>query len=401
MPSDTQGVAVPAPSAEGTGKVASTTENLSADQVVAKFMRMDSAKAKPATAVKEAPEAQAEEEGGDQTNADGEVEQTTPPEAEAKSESETPETEEVAETEGKEEGKDEADDVLSPETKSLDAKTKQKIQKRIDREVSKRKTLEEQVQQLNEKLSQLSQPQTENQAKAPVQAEIPPVGKAPLPDIKDPTQLVEYRKSAKETVRWAEEILDRDDIDSGVQIGEKEYSKSEIKAILRNAKTALEDTIPAQAEWFQQQAAFSQQKTTLTQQAHQKFPFLADRNSPEYKQAQEMYRSAPWLHNLAASEWFLGAYIKGMSVLMAEEKAAQAKTAKKEPEPKAKVTIPKGRPPGDQTEATSSGTSQRLTPEAGSQRAVTVEFDKLRAKKGVTAEDAARFLEHRDSLRNR
>lgn len=398
---DTNEAASPASPAVGDGsKKSSSTENVSESQAVSHFMRMEEKRAKEATANTDAEVAKAPEESGE-NNADGEAKQAPLTEAEAKPESETSEAteKEATETEAKEEGKEEADEVLSPESQNLDAKTKQKIQKRIDREVGKRKALEDQVKQLNEKLSSLSQQQPVPEAAQKATPVV--VGTPPLPDIKDVAALKEYQKSAKETVRWAEEVLDRDDIDQGVTIGNKEYTKAEIKAVLRNAKLALEDTIPAQQEWFQQNNQFQQQKQTFTKQAQEKFPFLADRNSAEFKWAQQFYQSAPWLHNLAASDFFIGAYIKGMQALQAEEKAAElAKTKSKEPE-KPKVVIPKTKAPSDQAEVSSTGTPQRLTPDATSNRALGVEYEKLRAKRGVTSEDAAKFLERRDTLRQR
>jgi predicted oxidoreductase (fatty acid repression mutant protein) len=185
-----------------------------------------------------------------------------------------------------------------------------------------------------------------------------------------------------------------------VQIGDKTYTKSEIKTVLRNARKALDDTIPAQREYFGQVNQFVQQKQNVTKLAHEKFPFLTDRNSEEYKAAQAMYQQSPWLHNLAASEMFIGAYLKGMKALVAEEKAASESKAKPKDE-KPKLTIPKGKPPGDQSLVTTVGTPARLSPESRDSKAVRAQFDQLLGKRGVTADDAAKYLEQLDSVRHR
>lgn len=316
---------------DGNSQRSSTAQNVSEDGAVAMFLKMEQASAKKsevaATDAKEVPEAQAEtgttEEGGEtkQTAAE-DAQQADSPEAETEQESEDsePSSDDGKEAESEDEGKEKADEVLSKEQSNLDDKTRQKIQKRIDREVGKRKALETQLKQLTEKLNSVTQSPPQPAATQQA-APVVPVGNAPLPEIKDMAGLVDYAKKAKETKEWAEEVLDRDDIDQGVQIGDKTYTKGDIKAVLRNARKALEDTIPSQKEYFNQVGQFVNHKQNVTKLAHEKFPFLTDRNSEEYKAAQAMYQQSPWLHNLAASEMFIGAYLKGMKTLAADRKS--------------------------------------------------------------------------------
>ena len=165
--SESLGASSAAPSNPADGNQKSlTAQNVSADGAVALFMRMEQAAAQKteaaATDAKATPEAQADtgetKEGGDsqQTAAD-DASQAESPEAETTTENADSEPQEGKEAESTEEAEGKADEVLSKEQSNLDDKTRQKIQKRIDREVGKRKALEEQLKQLNEKLNAVSQ----------------------------------------------------------------------------------------------------------------------------------------------------------------------------------------------------------------------------------------------------
>lgn len=384
----------PAPQTSGDGKV-QTSANVNEAQAVALFLKRE-AKAQsdvPQTAGTEATPA-----------AEAAAESETPAAESAPVDSpEAPTTEETAapektETEGKETPETEADPVLSPDSQTLDAKTKERIQKRIDKEVGKRKALEAQVEQLRQQVAQAAQPPP-----APVAPIVAPKAEAPLPDIKDQAALNDYKKQAKDTVRWAEEVLDREDIDNGVVVGKDTYSKADIKAIMRNARVALEDKIPAQQEHFQQQTQFQQAKSQASAAARQAFPFLTDKENPDHKLATQAWNALPMLQNAVNGEYVLGllvlgekarqAALKGKDAPEAQKPATTAKTAP------AVIVAPKPKAPSDQTATTTAGSIARTSPDARSRATVQGELTKLKASPFATVAATEAYLMKKDLAR--
>lgn len=388
MSSESAAPSPAAPTNPGDGKKTASA-NVSQAEAIAHFIKRDSDRsAAPQTADTKATEtAPAAPVESTESPAAAEPVQPDSPEAESSDALEAPAAPEATQTEGEAKPEGEADDVLSPESQQLDHKVKEKIQKRIDKEVGKRKALEAQLEQVKQQMGLLAQQAQQVQPLAPV---APPVTTAPLPDIKDPAALVEYRNQAKQTVRWAEEVLDRDDIDQGVTIGEKTYTKADIKAIRRNAQVALEDKIPAQQEYFQQQTQAEQKRQQVWQVASAKFPFLA-KNAPEVEQAVAFFnQNAPGVMQSPAAAWIVGAYIQGIKSLPAEQQEP-AKEPAKDAKPAAPVIKPKPKPPGDQTAITTTASAPRTSAAA---------TPTVRPPSGnQSANSAAQYLAQMDALR--
>mgnify|MGYP003656294359 CR=1 FL=1 len=389
MPSETAATS-PAAQTNGDGKQ-STAANVSQADVIAHFIKRDNDRsAAPQTTDTKATEAKAAPaESSPKSTSVAEPAPADLPEAETPEATATPAAPEANETEGEAEPEVKADDVLSPESQTLDQKTKEKIQKRIDKEVGKRKALEAQLEQVKSQqealAAQLQQSQQQQAATPPVA----PIANAPLPDIKDPASLVEYRNQAKQTVRWAEEALDRDDIDQGIQVGEKVLSKAEVKAIMRNARVALEDKIPAQQEFFQQQAQVETRRQQVWTAAVTKMPFLADKDNQEVTQTVNYLRqSNPALLSSPNAAWDVGLMILGARALMAQNKPADAE------KPKAASTPPpalKPKAPSDQTVTSTTATAPRTAASAN---------PTIRQPSGnQTAQSTAQYLAAMDAAR--
>ena len=301
--------------------------------------------------------------------------ETKPEEAQA------PAAETTAESE-KPEGED--DDVLSHKS-PLDHNLKDRIQKRIDKEVKKTKDLEREIEALRQRLTE-TQPTTplEQQTSVPI---VPlPVGAPPLANVADVNQLLQLQQQAKEAVRWAEEQLDRDDIESGVQVGDRVFSKHDLKTIMRNAKVKIEDEIP-------QRYNFLVQKNQFQQQAYQQFPFLKDKSTPEYYEAQQAYRQYPWLQNLPNADMIIGVQIEGMKALK-ERAESKAKLAKEPVKPRTK-------PPGDQTPSPASMSESRSPAISPAKKALEAERAKIMSKKGISGKEAADYLMKKELSNNR
>lgn len=395
-----------ATNSDGNGKKAA---NVSASQLEALFKQRDEKRSAPPAADTKAtgssPESSEQAPAETTNDSSSAAEPADAGSKEAETSEETPAAEKEAE--GTEEG--EGDQVLSPETTTLDAKTKDKIQRRIDKEVAKRKAQETRTQQLEGELNQVKE-QLAQLAQAQPQAPVSPLpanSKAPLPDIKDAAALTEYKTLAKQTVRSMEAVLDREDIDWGQgevsvpELGDKLVTKSQVKTILRNARIALEDTIPAQQEFFQEQAKQAQQRTAIQTTALQKFPFLKEKDNTDVNATLAFFQqNAPELLQSPAAAWVIGAYVKGIKAMVAEEAAAKEKGTEK-PNGTAKPAAPKPKPPGDQAAVSTTGTVQRLNPDAMGQSAAAAERLKFLKAGNATGDSAAKFLERMEQMRRR
>lgn len=303
----------------------------------------------------------------------------------------TAEVEASDETTAAPEGEGEADSEAPAEEtdlshRTLDEKTKERIQKRIDKEVAKRKTLETRLAGLEAAL----QEKEAQVAQKPVP--VVDVSNQPLPHITDMGKLNDLKRSAKEAIRWAEEQLDSEAITNGETITAwgQTYDKHALKAVMRQARVTLEDHVPQREQFLNTQAQ-------ARQAAIKEFPFLSDKSTPEYQMAQAARTANPWLASLPNADWIIAMQVKGYKAYEAEKSAAKAKaTAPAKPK-----TIT-AKPSGDQTATTTSGGSPaRVAPQATSNRqaiqSAKATFD---AKGGVSAGEAAEYLQLMQRSRN-
>lgn len=305
------------------------------------------------------------------------------------SESETPEQEETPDKEEPEEK-----EVLSKDKKASDKETRirEKVQKRVDEEVAKRKALEERLANLESALKK-----TEAEKANPTPPPPPmPQSTLPLADINDLNSLQAYRQKAKEAARWAKDQLLRDDIGEGVQLGDQLLTKAQITEVLRKSEVALEDYIPAREQ-------FLTAKMEASKTAAQLFPFLNDPNSEEYKIAVQAYRVNPWLQDLPNADFIVGVQVEGLKALKAkQEAAAKPKEVPKEvPKEKSKPKpIIANRPAGDQVAVSSNTTSVRAPSTSNARNALEAQREKLRTKGAVSASEAAALLLRSEQLKN-
>jgi len=262
---------------------------------------------------------------------------------------------------------------------STEDKAEKKIEKRIGKEIAKRRALEAQVAELQAQLTQkASQPE---QAAQPAPAQ-PLPSNVPLAQIEDFQSLQTLRDQAKEAKRFAQEQLDRDDFEP-VRVGDTVLGKAELKAILRNAEKTLDDDIPARAQ-------FLTQKGEAQKLAHQMFPYLKDKQAPEYVLAQQALSQMPWMRNLPNADWIIGVQIEGLKALEAKQKA------KPESKPKPAMST---KPPAGQAVVSSAGGDVRTPSAAKAANQIEALRMQLSKKGGVTANEAAAFLLAREKAK--
>lgn len=353
---------VEAPSAPET-KSDAQNSNLTVAQATQRLLNMEAENAKAqakvaeqAAAVPQAP-----------------TEQPATPES-APAESAAPEETPAAEAEGETEG----NDVPSHD---ISAELKEKISRRIGKEVAKRKALEAQVNELRLQMEQSKQAQPEKPAPPIVPL---PQGAVPLAQIDTVAELTQLQTQAKEAKRFALEHLDRDDFEP-IQVGETVLDRKALKTIVRNADKTLEDDIPAR---FQ----FLQQKTQAQQVAFEAFPFLKDKSAPEYVMAEQARNAMPWIRNLPNADWIIGVQIEGLKSLANRAKAKESKASTKPP-------VASSKPPASQTAVSATGGESR-TPSAGKAASQVEALRSAMSKKGgVTANEAVAYMLAREQAK--
>lgn len=297
-------------------------------------------------------------------------------EAQAPSEAQPEEPKEDAQAESTEpEG--EANEVLSTETHSLDPKLQAKIDRRIGKEVAKRKALEQEVAALKQLVAQPPQVE-EKEVVVPVSANVP------LPEIRDLQTLQTYENALKRDIREAEVLLYSDFPAEGKQTRWGTFTKDQLIQELFVAKQKLEEEVPAKKEWLN-----TNQSARAT--ALEKFDFLKDPTKPEYQLAQQAKRQFPVINQFPNSDMLIGLLIKGQQALAAEEaqKGAVKSTAK-----------PKPKPTNGQSEMPSDASASRVPVGLMDKMAMEHEKKQLGLKKGVSQRDFAAFLAKQSQLRN-
>ena len=241
------------------------------------------------------------------------------------------ETKTEAKAEPAEATEPEAEEVLSPEQHSLDPKLQEKINRRIGKEVAKRKALEQEVASLKALVTAPPPPAEKEEVIVHAPANVP------LAEITTLTQLEQLKANAKAEIRWVEQWLDEDIPAEGIQTDRGIATKRQLKDIRRNAIAVQEDLIP-------QRENFLKTRQTSAQTALEKFPFLKDPTHPGYQLAQQAKRDPAnaWLQSLPNADYVLGVQIKGILAMQAEEAAKAGTTAKVGVKPKPKPTNGQG-----------------------------------------------------------
>lgn len=294
-------------------------------------------------------------------------------------------TEEVA---TQEQADAEPEDVLS-QLSSLDPKAQEiakaaldkqkerlvgKFEKRIGKEVAKRKSIEQSLSQ------QLNEIRTQSQSQQATPPPPPPMLNPdnPLGHIADIQTLNQEFVKAKQAVRLSEDLLaqmEDNNMDS-IDYGGQSFTKQTVKTALRNAKRVVEDHAP-------QQAQFLEARQHNTQQAFEMFPWSKDKNSTEYVMAQK-FLNDPSVAARADRDIVVGLLVEGFKAVEARKNAKSV--SKPAPKPKA---------PASQAEFSSASGATRAPDSEITRARNNSEIDRLVNKKGgLKVSEAARLLLH-------
>lgn len=299
-----------------------------------------------------------------------------------------PETTEVAATEP------EADTV--PSQHPFTAEQQELFNKRIGKEVAKTKAVEAKLKaEYEAKIAELQSKVVESPQTPQAPLVVNP--NIPLSEIPDIHSLGKLQQTAKEAIRYVEDVLEDPsqwrsitvpDPSGGEQqvkvhqIGDKVYTETDLKKQMRKAKVTLEDHIPARQAFLQTQA-------TAQSEATKAFPFLSDKTTPEYQMVQAAKRNPAnaAILTMPNADYVLGLLIEGETARKARIEAEKAKSLATPVKPKVVA-----KPPSDQT-AVSASTAPTREPAGNRADQKRSQAIKDSLKKGnINPLDAAKLL---------
>lgn len=300
---------------------------------------------------------------------------------ETQSEEKPKETEGEAKADTTEETEEESNEVLSPETHSLDPKAQAAVNRRIGKEVAKTKREIEARVAAETKAAELEARLAEMQgAEKEVVVSVP--ANVPLPEITTIDQLNTYRENLSNDIVEAEMLLHMDIPPEGIDTKWGRMTKPALISALTQAKKDERVAIPARER-------FLNTRSQATQTANEKFPFLKDPTSDGYKMAKQALRENPVLRTYPNADYLVGMIVKGQLAMKAEESGAVARAPAK----------PKPKPTGGQSEVASDSSASRIPVGTLKQQALDNETNKLTAKKGVSEKDFSAALAAKQLIR--
>ena len=272
------------------------------------------------------------------------------------------------------------DEVLSQQ---LSPELQRSIDKRIGKEVAKRKELEAENARLRAQAN--IQPIPANAESLKVQ----PTAENPLADIVDQQALLKAQQDAKETKRWAQEMLDRDDIDKGVTVSGVTYTKVQLKAVVRNAERMVEDIIPQRAQYIQQRSQADRQ----TAETFGSEPWMQDRTSEGFALYQQILRE-PDIAKRPNATWIAAIQVQGLIDVQRRQRA-NGKPAETAAKPQTRQQAP-----ASQTGGSGGSAPSREPGETRAVKELQVAMEKMKAKHGVTGRDAEAYLRLQEQARS-
>jgi hypothetical protein len=174
------------------------------------------------------------------------------------------------------------DDLSDEELNELSEKLGSRAVARFGELTAKRKAAEAELATLREKLQS-----EDNPLRSKVDRSQNPYG-----NINDIEELQKAAKNVEDVIEWAEDILFNSDEYSAedvvTKVGNKEYTKSDIRKQLMTARKAEKKFLPAQLEYLQTKAYASETKNALNEQMEEELPWIKDNDSDVKKKYDAM-----------------------------------------------------------------------------------------------------------------
>ncbi len=214
-------------------------------------------------------------------------------ESEAKPEEPKAEVKQSEAKESKEEVKDKdvlskvnLDELSDEDIVELSQKGKSGLLKRVAELTAKRKVAEERLAQREQELAQLisQKPSPLLQSEAEIPKEIAALSK--------PEEIQAKFKQAEEVIEWAERVLDDSEhlasTDVAISVDGREYTKSQVKEYMRDARKVKDKYLPAQIKELQTKAQREQARQALELQARKELEWFDGEDNDIRKNYQAM-----------------------------------------------------------------------------------------------------------------
>jgi hypothetical protein len=198
---------------------------------------------------------------------------------------------------------EETEETKSPEEESERGLPKG-VKKRIDKLSAKRREAEAEVERLRGEVERLSQ-----EATKPAQV---PTKKDPYANLSTMEEVTREAEQAKQIRRWCE--MNPDGAVVRKPDGEEvEYTAEEVRKIKVKAMDALEEHLPARAQYLQN---YNQ----IEQVAAKEYPWWKDRSSSERQIAESFLKHFPEIQRFPDYKMVLGDYIRGVKARESSQK---------------------------------------------------------------------------------
>ncbi len=240
----------------------------------------------------------------------------------------------------------------------LNADVQASVDKRIGKEVRKRKEALEAKEAAESKVAELKA-QLE-QAEAAVEGasdfSAPPTDTNPFANLNTLKEVQEEMMRAEQTLEWAEDNPDGALVES--KDGDVEYTAEEVREVKKRASRALRRQLP-------EQQGYIQARDQMEPQALDAYPWWKDKASSEFQAASQVLRNMPELARFPDYKLVVGDYLNGMVSRMnrnTQKVQPKAKEVKKAP---SQPTAPSAEPAPVDPAAARSASAMKAFQETG------------------------------------
>jgi hypothetical protein len=338
---------------------------MSQDAVMAHFLKPEPEEApEPEAPVEDTPEAPKDSDPTTETEPKKEPEPEAPEEAD-----DEPDDNEQSEEDRPKNDRNVLSQFTDEQQEQLKAWNNAIVEKRLAKTTAQKHAAEEKLEALKAEKEQLATQyrQQYEQLEQNLKAAQPVPSFAdndPLAEITSASDLAKAKKDALGVKHWAEEALDSDD--DAIESNGREYSRADVKKILRSARRDLEENLPAREQWIEMKKKFE----VSTEEA---FPWSTNPTSEENVMLKAEISRSPHFARDPRGRWILALALEQAKVLN-QKASTEAKPAEKKP---AKAEVP----PAPSISTVVPSKKQSLS--SGSERM-------RQARESVTAKNASR-----------
>lgn len=208
------------------------------------------------------------------------------------------------------------------EADGLPTEIQESVNKRIGKEVKKRKQLKEEAEaeigDLKRKLEEAEGRASETNADFTPQ----PTEANPFADLKTIEDVQRELLVAEQALEWAEDHPDGELLETTE--GEREFTTEDVREIRKKAARAIRRQLP-------EQLGYIQTVNQLEPKVVEAFPWWKDKASSEFQQAMLVLRSMPDLARFPDYKFVVGDYLAGRAQRESPRKASSTKAVRKAP----------------------------------------------------------------------